>query len=362
MRNDIQLKTGVLNIPHDKKLDNLISFGSRINKKRGFFFVSKVIGKHLPVKPSVMKETYQKLAKMIDYSNKTTLFIGFAEAATALGQGVFESHNQKNSFYIHSTRFNTSKTKWFSFQEEHSHAPSHIFYKPIDNKIKILSQDIKRIILIDDEITTGKTANNMITELKKIFPLVDEYLLLTILDWSQKEYKNFKSFSLYKDSFIFNKNNNFKNEENILSEPKNIKNLDEVIPYNFSRYGIQKLKLNFDEYIDFNKLYNKKILLLGTSEFMYPPYLLAQYLEDKGIDIYFQSTTRSPISIDGDITSKLVFMDNYFEEIDNFLYNVVDRNYDKIFVCYETTCLPKKFDLINQLKNKFDVEEIFFEI
>ncbi|MDQ7085461.1 MAG: TRSP domain-containing protein [Sulfurovum sp.] len=93
---------------------------------------------------------------------------------------------------------------------------------------------------------------------------------------------------------------------------------------------------------------------------MYPPYLLAKYLEENGIESYFQATTRSPVNIDGAISSKLSFKDNYFEEIDNFLYNVVDRDYDKILLCYETTKVPESCNLKEQLLEVFgDVEEVF---
>ena len=141
-----------------------------------------------------------------------------------------------------------------------------------------------------------------------------------------------------------------------------IKNLDDIIPYNFGRYGIQKLNLDFSNYVRLENLQNKKVLVLGTAEFMYPPYLLAKYLEEKGIDCYFQATTRSPANIDGVISTKFSFKDNYFEEIDNFLYNVSDREYDKVFLCYETTKIPQSFNLKEQLSEYFDIEEIYFNV
>ncbi len=95
---------------------------------------------------------------------------------------------------------------------------------------------------------------------------------------------------------------------------------------------------------------------------MYPPYLLAKYLEENGIESYFQATTRSPVNIDGAITSKLSFKDNYFEEIDNFLYNVIDREYDKVLICYETIQVPQSCDLKDKLTTFFDVEEIFMKL
>ncbi len=354
----ISLKTGILEIESNETLEKLVDYGSRINKKRGFLFVSKVLGKHLPTKPSTMQETFQQLASLVPSSDEPTLFIGFAETATALGQGVFEEANLSNSFYIHSTRFQTSQKIFFSFFEEHCHAPSHIFYEPKDSKLKEMLGKIKRVVLVDDEVSTGNTANNLVNELKKVLPLVKKYYLLTILNWATTPYENFNYLSLYKGTFSF-KPKEMDFETTVISEPQEVKDLDEIIPYNFGRYGVQKLDLDFSKYISLKTLKDKKVLVLGTAEFMYPPYLLAKYLQDNGIESYFQATTRSPVNIDGAISSKLSFKDNYFEEIDNFLYNVSDRVYDKVFICYETTKLPKSFDLKEQLSESFDVEEVY---
>ncbi len=358
---DITLKTGVLKVEKNQVLERLVDYSSRINKKRGFFFVSKVLGKHIPSKPSLMKTIYKEMAELIPRSKKKTLFVGFAEAATALGQGVFEVLNLKDSFYMHSSRFKTSHKVLLSFKEEHSHAPSHIFYVPEDEALQDLLKNITRIILIDDEVTTGNTANNLIQAFQKVLPKVEEYALVSILDWSREKYLNFEIYSLYKGNFSFEKNDK-EFYSNIKSEAKDIHSLENIIPYNFARYATKKLDINVKKHVDLNALKSKKVLVLGTSEFMYAPYLLAQYLEDNGIETYFQATTRSPINIDGIITSKISFKDNYFENIDNFLYNVLDREYDKVIICYETTSLPQNFDLKVKLARKFDTQEIFFDI
>ncbi|MBL0721404.1 MAG: phosphoribosyltransferase domain-containing protein [Sulfurovum sp.] len=359
---NISLKTGSLEIEESQFLDNLVDFGSRINKKRGFLFVSKVLGKHLPTKPSLMRKTYKELASLIPASDKLTLFIGFAETATALGQGVFEEADINNSFYIHSTRFQTSQNIFFSFYEEHCHAPSHIFYEPKDLELKKRLQKVKRVILIDDEVSTGNTANNLVNQLQKVLPKVERCYLLTILNWAEKKYDSFEYLSIYDGSFKFTANEINLIDSNVVSEPQEIKDLDKIIPYNFARYGIEKLNLNFEIFIDVKSLIGKKVLVLGTAEFMYPPYLLARFLENRGVESYFQATTRSPVNIDGAITSKISFKDNYFEEIDNFLYNVMDRDYDKVLICYETTSLPKNFDLKVQLEDKFIVDEVFMYV
>ena len=362
----IKLKTGNLNIDYPQELEELVSFGSRINKKRGFLFVSKVLGKHLPTKPSIMKNIYKKLANDIKLklSDKPTLVIGFAETATALGHGVYDSlrndFNVTNSFYIHSTRFDTDEKVFFKFFEEHCHAPSHIFYMPKDKDLRDLLESVENVVLVDDEVSTGNTANNLVNELKKVLPNAKNYYLSTILNWAEKKYDNFEYLSLYQGDFSFEWDYNHKIENNIVSEAVEDIKLDKIIPYNFGRYGVQNLDINFSNLVDIDNFKDKKVLVLGTAEFMYPPYLLALYLEKAGVESYFQATTRSPVNVDGAISSKVAFKDNYFEDIDNFLYNVTDREYDKILICYETTSLPTNFKLKEILESKsFDVSEIF---
>ena len=59
---DIELQTGKLQISVYSTrypLDTLLTFGSRQNPKRRYLFISKVLGKYFPCKPSEMRQTYR---------------------------------------------------------------------------------------------------------------------------------------------------------------------------------------------------------------------------------------------------------------------------------------------------------------
>ena len=91
---DIKVKENRYNI----NLDDLIVLGKRINNsKRNFLFISKVLGKHIEVKPNICKEIGVKLASLIygqdndkiPYEDKEKICVlGFAETATGLGMAV----------------------------------------------------------------------------------------------------------------------------------------------------------------------------------------------------------------------------------------------------------------------------------
>lgn len=218
--------------PFNFKLGDLFLMAARNNVKRAFLFVSKLLGKHIPVDPkrsiltgkllsfliedklngkdnencrgegydlqlvakALSQDSY--IEKAMEYCrenpltlDKTTLFIGFAETATALGNSVFSQFVGENIFFVHTTRDELIQcTSAFDFEEEHSHATSHFCY-PIREDIL---RDYERIVLVDDEITTGKTALNLISSINNKYP-GKEYIVVSILDWRRekhvKEYK-----------------------------------------------------------------------------------------------------------------------------------------------------------------------------
>src|SRR5690606_10273304 len=143
----------------------LFSMALRVNKKRQFLFVSKLIAKHLAVHPvlalgtgsllaSLLMEEYalspipqsSKIVEMIATGNvchetsreslkyratlpERTVFIGMAETATGLGHAVF--HHFDEASYIHTTREEIKgASPAFVFEEEHSHATSHKVFAP----------------------------------------------------------------------------------------------------------------------------------------------------------------------------------------------------------------------------------------
>ncbi|UQZ37519.1 phosphoribosyltransferase [Paenibacillus sp. PK3_47] len=193
---------------------------ARINKKRSFLFVSRVLGKHIPVNPytpllggaalalllyremnggaadtdSMEKLLEQAVDGLIDPSRaeeayrallsarlvlpRPVVFIGFAETATALGHSMYNIFADHAS-YIHTTREDIPEMEpVVSFEEEHSHAVDHLVYAL---NTGMLSGE-EPVVLVDDEITTGNTAINTIRDIQSKFPR-REYVVASLLDW-----------------------------------------------------------------------------------------------------------------------------------------------------------------------------------
>lgn len=374
MNVDIKLVTGnlALNIKDsDLPFEDLCAFAARQNTKRGFLFVSKVLGKHYPVKPCVMEQIHELLAHKIHTISKNLdniTFIGFAETAIGLGAGVFHTWqnlsrtNQiKNAFFIPTTRFHFDQPVVFEFKEEHSHATDQLIFQPREEKAREIFTQGETLVLVDDEISTGKTLFNFIEQFVEFNKNVKNVFLVSIKNWISDENKNniihhFKDIniefvSVLEGEFSFVKDENF-----IVQTMPKLDGKTENKDYLFNtsaldnniRFGNTSFtNYNFDQFISTIDL-TKKTLVLGTNEYLVKPFFFAQELEKRGCEVFFQSTTRSPILVEHDIDFKLISKDNYNDGMENYIYNVSSDLYEQIIICYETKD-KFGFDLDQQL-------------
>ena len=368
---DINIRENKYNL----NLNDLIIMGKRINNnKRNFLFISKVLGKHIEAKPRVCKEIGLKLARLIfdkeekekSYKNNEKIcVIGFAETATGLGMAV--ASYIKNCYYITTTRECIAELKSiFKFEEEHSHATTHKCF-PLD-KDKLINSE--KIILVDDEITTGKSMINIIKELKKVTN-AKKFIILSILDWRNEEYRKAYTELVNEENINVEVLSLISGDIKVKDTATYIDTNDEVINdttdvLNYNVLGRIDLKTDYEKEVEsyllhtgrfgveFNEIEaleskckdianklqgliesNKKILVLGHGENIYIPCRIASYI--KG-DVYFKSTTRSPIYCENSdgypIKEKHVF---YHKGVKYYFYNKseIEKKYDKVILITE---------------------------
>ena len=167
---DVALFSGTLHIQvHTTQvpLDQLCGFASRYNAARGFLIVSKVLGKHYPVRPSTMEKTYARLGEMIGMLPLPAPFccIGMAETAIGFGRGVFEACQSQpawaQSLYMHTTRYRLTHPSAMNIDEAHCHAREHAIYVPDTEEKQHIFTTAKTLVLLDDEMSTGNTLLNL---------------------------------------------------------------------------------------------------------------------------------------------------------------------------------------------------------
>ena len=193
----------------------LLGLALRNNPRRAQLLVSRVLGKHVPTDPRVVHGAGLLLGGLVadalacrpprtlpvDLLHDAVrgapgaagalhvearaavapepvdaVVLGFAETATALGHCVAEALGGAD--YLHSTRRPVAGVATAgSFVEEHSHHTGHLLL-PSD---PALLAGPRPLVLVDDELSTGRTAVNTIAALHRTAPRA-HYVLATLVD------------------------------------------------------------------------------------------------------------------------------------------------------------------------------------
>jgi adenine/guanine phosphoribosyltransferase-like PRPP-binding protein len=195
--------------------DVLLGLALRQNPRRAQLLVSRVLGKHVPTDPRLVRAAglllgglvadalagrlprtlptallhaavrrepgaaaalHDEAVRQLLGSAPDALVLGFAETATALGHCVAEGLG--GAPYLHSTRRPVAGVASAGgFTEEHSHATEHLLL-PAD---PALLGGGRPLVLVDDELSTGRTALNTISALHRDHPRA-HYVVAALVD------------------------------------------------------------------------------------------------------------------------------------------------------------------------------------
>ncbi|MGS0688697.1 phosphoribosyltransferase domain-containing protein [Nakamurella sp. GG22] len=192
---------------------DLVAMALRQNPRRAQLLVSTVLGKHIPVDPRVVAGSGRLLGALVAQAlagepdargparwwraarasvsgadpdallsalpapsgSDDVLTIGFAETATSLGHLVAD---QLVTAYLHSTRRRSGDVPVAAeFTEPHSHATGHLLRPAAAD----LLTTARTVVLVDDELSTGTTALNVIEVLHGITPR-NRYVMAGLVD------------------------------------------------------------------------------------------------------------------------------------------------------------------------------------
>ena len=387
------------------QLKDLLGFAQRINPKRAFLFVSKVLGRHIPVAPSTMRHAFTDLANLVPSDlPEPILVIGMAETAVGLSAGVHQALQTRypQALLLNSTRHaqhdensdpNGANSLLTTFCEDHSHASQHLIYQSSDSVAQEQLLASKTLIMVDDEASTGNTCVNVVTALRNAgLTQLKQVHLTTLVDWSLDQENTNKQTEDAKPARMADRLTGIEfHRHHLLSgawqwtdapnpEPITMPSVDTTAAGsqalghtgNWGRFPTLDSTEGFDKYLSsfqaaFARFNNQesfndqegfndqksfdvtqlpeRILVLGSNEFVWLPFLLAEWLEaasqksdsDTDAIVKFSALTRSPIALGGAITTMLSFSDNYGLGMTNFAYNVEPSDWDLIVLCVETS-------------------------
>ena len=386
------------NIRCKMKEQEIFKVGKRNeNPKRSFLFISKLLGKHLAVNPETVRATGYllsslKYGKAKEYyarciqnnekpnygylaEDKDMLVIGFCETATGLGMAVASSIRDCSFQTTTREKIRSAKNlkKVLSFEEEHSHATTHNMLSDI-----IRLEDYRKITLVDDEITTGKSLLNLMEQIEKISHK-NEYNIMTILDWrgeaQRKSFKQFEedyntSINVYSlaDGNLSEEQNPplyINNELSVISRCHDDIELDVFDRYNVEtdngvhenyvrqtgKFGVAESEIRQIEEKSANVATeiikrlgiskNDDILVIGHGENIYIPSRIASYIQaETQTIVQYRTTTRSPIYCDGEIIKDAVSFTDRGEQY--YFYNTSEtEKYSHVIMLNDVGVIPK---------------------
>lgn len=310
------------------------------NTRRKYLVVNRLQGKHIPVSPKEALQMFRSLAELIKeaYPSERLLMVGFAETATAIGAAVAI---ECQAAYMQTTREVIDGVDYLYFSESHSHATEQKLVKTDLDKI-IGKTD--RIVFIEDEVTTGNTILNIVRLIQKTYAQLVSFAVASILNGMNEEaLENYKNLKIPVHYLVKTAHDTYteiaeqyqadgtchictKPQEKEVEQQKEVQQQIEMQQTKEAQQPIEVQEIS--GWINARRLHTadtykqaceqlwqeiqqkygytkytketetgRRILVLGTEEFMYPALYVGAKLEEAGYTVRMHATTRSPIAV-----------------------------------------------------------------
>ena len=310
------------------------------NTRRKYLVVNRLQGKHIPVSPKEALQMFRSLAELIKeaYPSERLLMVGFAETATAIGAAVAI---ECQAAYMQTTREVIDGVDYLYFSESHSHATEQKLVKTDLDKI-IGKTD--RIVFIEDEVTTGNTILNIVRLIQKTYAQPVSFAVASILNGMNEEaLENYKNLKIPVHYLVKTAHDTYteiaeqyqadgtchictKPQEKEVEQQKEVQQQIEMQQTKEAQQPIEvqeisgwinarrfhtadtykqaceqlwqeiQQKYGYTKYTKETET-GRRILVLGTEEFMYPALYVGAKLEEAGYTVRMHATTRSPIAV-----------------------------------------------------------------
>lgn len=338
----VTLESGTLTlkIQNDASIDDLCGFAARANPKRGFLIVSKVLGRHLPADPKAMRGSMDKLGAMLPADLPAPVaFLGMAETATALGQGVFAAFRRNNpdvaAIYLQTSRQRVEgSTIIATFEEGHSHATSHLVQIKDENLLEIV-RSARTLVIIDDECSTGNTFIGGAQAMMEALPNLERVETCCLTDWSGQAYCPAMPLPTSGHAILRGEMTWEKDPNKIPPQLASTSNGVGSAPATGmnSRSGLREPEAAFRAPVEPRA--GERILVLGDGEHSYEALLIAEEIEAKGGIAAIQCITRTPAMLGHAMETMSRFDDSYGSGAPCYLYNILGHRPDRIIVAAE---------------------------
>ncbi len=291
----------------------LIKVALRLGARRPFLLVSKVLGKHLPATPATLARTHSALAaSMPSNLPGPVLFVGMSETATGLGWGVHGAWvtrtGRADTLYLTTTRYVPGDAESLTFEEVHSHAPNQVICLPTDPHLARSLWQARTLVVVDDEMTSGKTMASLRAALGRVAPALSDAVAVALIDASP-DHATVAGGPL--SGWLITSLARLKLELELTGPEVQRTSLEQPTTRLPPGFGLQRwgrlgsraapelpAALVASVLAELQEV--ELVTCIGYGECMHPAFVLGRALEMAGLNVRVQATTRSPIA-NGDV-------------------------------------------------------------
>jgi len=355
-----ELETGRLQVTwRDERPAESAPFGfaERDNPRRAFLFVSRVLGRHVPVRPATMRRAFTRLADGIPAELPGPLVVtGMAETAVGLGAGVHDAYlartGREDVLFLSTTRAHLADPPFATFVEAHSHASAHRVHRPQHEEDLARLLGARSLVMVDDEASSGATFRHLAHALIEAGVNALEHIHTAVLtDWTDANGPALVPTASGGERLRRTRSALLRGRYEWTPRPdaprRTLPDADtprEARVRPIPREDDGRLGRSSRSRVDCPPALREAlrgsrgpVTVLGTGEHVWEPFLIAEALERDGHDVRFSATTRSPILIGHEVRRGYAFADHEGLGITNYLYNVDPRACERVVLCADTS-------------------------
>lgn len=333
------------------RLDRLCAYAARPNPRRGFLFVSTILGRYLPVAPARFDGAVAALHAELPALPGPVVFVGVAEAGVALAHALHARHveaGRDDAVLVTTTRHRYAAPLLYAFDEPHSHAPRHRIYAPADPRARARLRAAASVVVVDDEITTGRTFAGLVAAHRRRFPAARRYVHAVLTSWLDRPLADAVAGSTADPlaaqvelAALARARYHFEPDPGYAPALPDAIGADRCHPATDALGRCAPLCIADPADAPLPAIDPAaRLLVLGSGELQAPALLVARRYTARRADVpaaapvVYQATTRAPLRPGGLIRSAIAFPDDHGEGIAHYLYNVGPDDYDAVVVCH----------------------------
>lgn len=311
-----------------------------------YALVSKITGQHVPSRPSKLRDSSVVLADLLPHARMPgpVLIVGVSESGVSLAGCLYQAIKayRDDVVFLPTTRQHLNGAAVLTdIKMPGADNPVHRLYQPQHPESAARVRSARSLVVVDSDLYTGDTVKSIYQAFQAIPhpPSIEHVVAATLTNWMGDGSMEGIEVDVTTVALVTGRTKFVPTPFPVApaATPIKVENAYGWQLFPSQDWGRLGSFVSVDSLIpNLEVAPGENVLVVGTGEYVLPPFWLAERLENKGVNALFVTATPTPFALGNAIKSTATFADNYGEGIPHFLYNVSPGDYDRIILCAET--------------------------